>query len=62
MYQSCDFRATISQKSTFLIRHYAISGFTVVKKTTVMDFVTCEHGTVVLWVMKMPEAKSPFLP
>ena len=27
MYQTCSFRATISQKSIYLIRHYAISGF-----------------------------------
>ena len=27
MYQTCSFRATISQKSTYLIQHYAISGF-----------------------------------
>ena len=27
MWQTCSFRATISQKSIYLIRHYAISGF-----------------------------------
>ena len=27
MYQTCCFRATISQKSTYLIQHYAISSF-----------------------------------
>ena len=27
MYQTCSFRATISQKYNYLIRHYAISGF-----------------------------------
>ena len=27
MYQTSSFRATISQKSNYLIRHYAISGF-----------------------------------
>ena len=27
MYQTCSFRATISQKSNYLIRPYAISGF-----------------------------------
>ena len=27
LYLNCSFRATISQKSTYLIRHYAISGF-----------------------------------
>ena len=27
MYQTCSSRATISQKSTYLIRHYAISSF-----------------------------------
>ena len=27
MYQTCSFSDTISQKSTYLIRHYGISGF-----------------------------------